>query len=56
MNFSNVYLMIIYDGLFAAVLVAFVLNRVQFYRITVRRKKLVNKPKTASTAENQINT
>lgn len=45
MDFSNVYLMIIYDGLFAAVLVAFVLKRLQFYRIKSRRKKLVNTPK-----------
>jgi hypothetical protein len=55
MDFSNAYLMIIYDGLFAAVLAAFVLKRLQFYRIKARKKKLAIKPKAASTAETQIN-
>jgi hypothetical protein len=54
-DLQNVYLTVIYDGLFAAVLAAFVLKRLQFYRIKARKKKLVNKPKTASTAETPRN-
>jgi sulfoxide reductase heme-binding subunit YedZ len=42
---NSIYLMVIYDGLFAAVLFAFGLKRLQFYRIKARRKKMVNQPK-----------
>jgi len=38
-DFQNVYLMIIYDGLFVAVIFAFVLKRLQFYKIKAQRKK-----------------
>ena len=44
-DFQNVYLMIIYDGLFVAVIFAFVLKRLQFYKIKAQRKKMVNKTK-----------
>ena len=44
-DFQNVYLMAIYDGLFVAVIVAFVLKRFQFYKIKAQRKKVVNQPK-----------
>jgi sulfoxide reductase heme-binding subunit YedZ len=44
-DFQNVYLMAIYDGLFVAVIFAFVLKRFQFYKIKKQRKKLANKPK-----------
>jgi hypothetical protein len=54
-EFSNLYLMIIYDGMFAAVLAALGLKRLQFYRIKSRKKKLAIKPKAASKAETQIN-
>lgn len=45
MDFQNVYLTVIYDGLFAAALVAFGLKRLQFFRIKTRRKKMVHQPK-----------
>lgn len=44
-DFQNVYLLAIYDGLFVAVIVAFVLKRFQFYKIKAQRKKMVNQPK-----------
>jgi hypothetical protein len=44
-DFQNVYLMAIYDGLFVAVIVAFVLKRFQFYKIKAQRKKVINQPK-----------
>jgi hypothetical protein len=45
-DFTNIYFQVVYDGLFAAVLVAFGLKRWQFYRI--RKKKL------PSQANNQV--
>lgn len=39
-DFQNIYIRIIYDGLFVAVLAAFVLKRWQFYRIRARARKL----------------
>jgi predicted ferric reductase len=44
-DLQNPYLMVVYDGLFAAVLAAFVLKRLQMYRIKARRKKLATPPK-----------
>ena len=44
-DLENPLLMVVYDGLFAAVLAAFVLKRLQMYRIKARRKKLVTSPK-----------
>jgi len=44
-DFQNVYLMAIYDGLFVAVIFAFVLKRFQFYKIKAQRKKVINLPK-----------
>jgi methionine sulfoxide reductase heme-binding subunit len=41
--------MVVYDGLFAVMLAAFVLKRLQFYRIKQKRKNAANNhPKTAS--------
>lgn len=45
LDIQNVYLMVIYDGLFAGVVVTFVLKRWQFYRIKARRNNVVNHPK-----------
>ena len=45
LDFQNVYLMVIYDGLFVGVLVAFGLKRFQFYRIKARKNNTVNHPK-----------
>ncbi len=38
-DFGNLYIKIIFDGLFAASLVAFVLKRVQFYQMKAKVKK-----------------
>lgn len=45
MDFQNVYLLVIYDGLFVAAVVAFGLKRLQFYKIKARRQKLANPAK-----------
>jgi methionine sulfoxide reductase heme-binding subunit len=45
LDFQKIYLMGIYDGLFAGVLVAFGLKRLQFYRIKARKNTLVNHAK-----------
>ncbi len=47
-DLQNPLLMVVYDGLFAAALAAFVLKRLQFYRIKARKKKLVTTPKHTS--------
>jgi len=39
-DFSNIAILVVYNGLFLAVLTAFILKRWQFYRVKARQKKL----------------
>ncbi|MCL4430225.1 MAG: hypothetical protein M1167_05685 [Chloroflexi bacterium] len=50
LDFRNVFFMVVYDGLFAGVLAAFVLKRWQLFRVRVRRNSMVNHPGNAVTA------
>jgi predicted ferric reductase len=47
-DFENGFIVVIYDGLFAAALAAFVLKRWQFYQIKQRRNHANNHPKVVS--------
>ena len=44
-DLQNIYFKVVYDALFAGVLVAFGLKRWQFHRIKARRNNMVNHPK-----------
>src|SRR5665647_563461 len=43
-DFENGFIVVIYDGLFAAAIAAFVLKRWQFYRIKQKRNHITNHP------------
>jgi len=43
-DFENGFIVVIYDGLFAVALAAFVLKRWQFYRIKQKRNRITNHP------------
>ena len=43
-DFANGFIVVIYDGLFAVALAAFVLKRWQFYRIKQKRNRITNHP------------
>jgi DMSO/TMAO reductase YedYZ heme-binding membrane subunit len=51
LDFKNVDVKAVYDGLFAAAIVAFILKRWQFFQITRRRNRAVNQYNKASTTE-----
>jgi hypothetical protein len=55
LDFENTAVMVVYDGLFAAALGAFVLKRWQFYQIKQRRNRTVNPQRKPSTSEPQRN-
>jgi DMSO/TMAO reductase YedYZ heme-binding membrane subunit len=44
-DLQNMFIMVIYDALFAGVVAAFVLKRWQFYRIRARKNNSVNHQK-----------